>query len=117
MSIRRAWLMAYDIADPKRLLRVHRAMRAHATPIEYSVFWLDGTPADRLRCLKEVLPKLDADQDDLRAYAMPSRGLRLRLGCPVLPDGIDWSALPPAFRWDEDLDGGGAAPAAAWCIV
>lgn len=102
MSGERAWLVAYDVADPRRLGRVHRRMLRHAVAIEYSVFWLTGTPADRLRCLQDVLPLLEPDEDDLRMYAMPARGLRLRLGLSVLPQGIEWSALPAAFRWDND---------------
>lgn len=102
MSEARAWLVAYDIAHPRRLSRVHRRMLCHAVPIEYSVFWLAGTPADRLRCLLDVLPLLDAAEDDLRVYALSSRGWRLRLGKTVLPEGITWSALPAAFLWDAD---------------
>jgi CRISPR-associated protein Cas2 len=77
-------------------------MLRHAAPIEYSVFWLNGNPADRLRCLDDVLPLLDPDQDDLRMYSVPARGLKLRLGRAVFPRGIEWSALPEAFRWDSD---------------
>ena len=98
----RAWLVAYDVTHRRRLLRIHRRMRMHATAIEYSVFWLAGTPADRLRCLRDVLPLMDRDEDDLRMVTMPARGLRLRLGLAVLPAGIEWSALPAAFRWDRD---------------
>lgn len=98
----KAWLLAYDIAHPRRLVQVHRRMRRHATAIGYSVFWLEGTAADRLRCLNDVLPLLARDEDDLRCYAMPARGLRLRLGRAALPEGIIWSGLPAAFAWDAD---------------
>jgi CRISPR-associated protein Cas2 len=108
MSDARAWLVAYDIADPRRLGRVHRRMLRHAAAIGYSVFWLAGTPTDRLRCLLDVLPLLEPAEDDLRMYALAARGLRLRLGRAVLPEGIAWSALPAAFLWD-----GGGLPAGA----
>lgn len=96
----RAWLLAYDVTERRRLARLHRQMKRHAAAIEYSVFWLTGTPCDRLRCLQEVLPLIEPDSDDLRMYAMPARGLRLRLGRAVLPEGIGWSALPVAFSWN-----------------
>ena len=99
---RRAWLIAYDVRDPRRLVRVHRRMLRHATPLEYSVFWLTGTQMDRLRCLQDVLPLLREDADDLRMYMLPARGLRLRLGAPALPAGIQWSALPAEFLDDID---------------
>lgn len=113
MSDTRAWLVAYDVADPRRLGRVHRRMLRHAAAIEYSVFWLAGTPADRLRCVQDVLPLLHRDEDDLRLYAVPARGLRLRLGLAVLPQGIEWSALPAALRWDV----GDAGPRVAATVV
>ena len=95
----RAWLMAYDITDRRRLLRVYHRMKRHAMAIEYSVFWLEGTPADRLRCLREVVPLLSLAHDDLRVYSVPSRGLRFRLGRAVLPDGITWSGLPAGLSY------------------
>lgn len=98
----RAWVVAYDVTDHRRLGRVHRAMCRHAVPIEYSVFWLVGTPTSRLRCLQEILPLLDGGQDDLRMYAIAARGFRMRLGAPVLPQGIEWSGVPAGWGWDAD---------------
>lgn len=97
------WLLAYDIADPRRLQRVHRRMQHHAMPLEYSVFWLEGSDKDRSECLADVLPLLRRDADDLRAYAMPRRGFRLRLGVSALPQGIVWTALPGGW-WCDSLD-------------
>jgi hypothetical protein len=39
-----AWLVCYDIAEPRRLARVGRAAREFAVPLQYSVLWarLDG---------------------------------------------------------------------------
>jgi CRISPR/Cas system-associated endoribonuclease Cas2 len=34
----RSWLIAYDIASPRRLVRVYRLLREHAVPVQYSVF-------------------------------------------------------------------------------
>ena len=112
MSDDRAWLVAYDVCDRRRLIRVHRRMCEHAVAIEYSVFWLTGSPADRLRCVQQVLPLLDPSQDDLRMYAVPARGFRQRIGAAALPEGIVWSALPPASRWDRD-EAASAPPAMA----
>ena len=99
----RAWLLAYDVRDRKRLGHVHRCARKHAMAIEYSVFWLEGSPADKLRCIGALLPLIDKREDDLRLYAMPGRGLKLRLGQAVLPQGITWSALPAGFQWGEEM--------------
>lgn len=36
--MRRLTLVAYDIADPKRLRRVHRVVRDFGDPLQYSIF-------------------------------------------------------------------------------
>ncbi len=36
--MRRLTLVAYDIADPKRLKRVHKVVRDFGDPLQYSVF-------------------------------------------------------------------------------
>lgn len=88
------WLIAYDIADARRLLRVHRRMCGHAVPMQYSVFWLDGSQAALERCTADVAPLIDEAADDLRVYPMPGDGWRRRLGVPALPPGIVWTGLP-----------------------
>ena len=41
MSSRRRYLVSYEISDPKRLRRVHKAMKAYGWPMHYSVFISD----------------------------------------------------------------------------
>jgi len=36
--MRNMFLVAYDIADPKRLYQVHKRMRGFGDPLQYSVF-------------------------------------------------------------------------------
>lgn len=36
--MRNLYLVAYDIADPKRLYQVHKRMRGFGDPLQYSVF-------------------------------------------------------------------------------
>lgn len=98
----RAWILAYDIADPRRLVRVHRRMSQFATPLEYSVFWLEGTENDYMRCVLAIVPLLALDADDLRAYPVPARGLRVRVGVRVLPAGITWTGMP-ARGWSDSI--------------
>ena len=87
-------VICYDIADPARLGRVHRAMARHAAAIEYSMFLLPehGEPIDLW--IDEVVALIDPREDDLRVYSLPARGRLLRIGRAVLPAGIHWSALP-----------------------
>ncbi len=88
------WIIGYDITDSRRLQRVYRAMLRHAIPLEFSVFLLTGHEADKRRCLEEICSLIDPDQDDLRCYPLPARGLQERIGKATLPAGIHWSGLP-----------------------
>lgn len=90
-----SFVLCYDIREPRRLQRIHRVMIRHATPIEYSIFLLEGGAGDVQGCLDEVLPIMH-DEDDVRCYGLPVWGLQLRLGRPVLPEGILWTGLPAA---------------------
>jgi len=88
------WLIGYDITDPKRLNRVHRAMVNRATPIEYSIFLFIGSEKGLAECLAAVNALIDPKTDDVRCYPLPSRGLQERIGRATLPEGIQWTGLP-----------------------
>lgn len=90
----RAWLIGYDITDPRRLGRIHRAMVNRATPVEYSIFLFIGTALQLAECLATVNAIIDGKTDDVRCYPLPSRGLQERLGRATLPEGIQWTGLP-----------------------
>lgn len=65
------WLISYDIANPRRLSRLHRFLVKTATPVQYSVFLFEGTPAAMGQLMQEVEGYIDAKADDVRAYALP----------------------------------------------
>lgn len=87
------WLIAYDIADTARLQRAYRILCNHALPLQNSVFLLVGSAEDYRQCLDELLPKLDAKQDDLRIYPLPGGGFSCSLGKGGMPQGV-YLALP-----------------------
>lgn len=91
------FVIGYDIADPRRLQRVHRAMCTYASPLEYSIFLLVGNAADKDRCLCEIAGLIKAGEDDVRCYPLPSRGYQNRIGRASLPGGIQWTGLPAAI--------------------
>lgn len=91
------FVICYDIAHPKRLSRVFRFLRKCALPLQYSVFLFDGDERQFARLLERLLPLIDPDEDDLRAYPLPKRGFKARLGRATLPEGIQWSGLPSAW--------------------
>lgn len=90
----RTFVIGYDIVQPRRLQRVHRAMCKHATPLEYSVFLLVGSEADKDRCLAEMAALIELRQDDVRCYPLPVRGFQSRIGRASLPEGIQWTGFP-----------------------
>jgi len=92
-----AFVIGYDIASPRRLQRVHRAMCTHATPLELSVFLLVGDALAKDRCLARMAELIDADEDDVRCYPLPARGFQGRVGRASLPEGIQWTGLPAAM--------------------
>lgn len=95
-----AYLIAYDITHPRRLARVHRALRKTAMPIEYSVFYAEMDPRQIVCLLVELATLIDPASDDLRCYPLPARGLKIRLGRATLPAGIHYTGLPDNWAYD-----------------
>lgn len=65
-----AHLIAYDIADPRRLQKVARFMEKRATRIQKSVFWFDGGPDKVAGLLRDVAALLQLDQDVVQAWQL-----------------------------------------------
>lgn len=82
------FLICYDIADPKRLGRVGRASRKQAMPLQYSVYYLQGSLADVDRLLDAIEHLIDERADDVRAYRIPALDSVERLGETWVPDGV-----------------------------
>ena len=91
------FVVCYDICDPRRLARLHRFLKKHTVPLQYSVFLFTGDDRKLDHLLAEAETYIAPKIDDLRAYPLPARGLKVRLGKPVLPDGILLGGLPVAW--------------------
>lgn len=70
---KRNWLIAYDIADPKRLGRLHRAIIKHSLPVQYSLYLYNGDNKDIKKLLDELSKHINIREDDLRAYPIPTQ--------------------------------------------
>ncbi len=92
-----SFVIGYDIANPRRLQRVHREMCKHATPLEYSVFLLVGNEHAKDACLARMAGLIEDGEDDVRCYPLPVRGFQGRVGRASLPEGIQWTGLPAAI--------------------
>lgn len=81
-------IVSYDIANPKRLGRVHRHLKRIGLPLQYSVFLVELYPKQRQRLLKELAHIIHAKQDDIRIYPLPATP--------------EWQSFGKAL-WSEDL--------------
>jgi CRISPR-associated protein Cas2 len=99
----RLYLICYDIADPKRLGRVHRFLREEGMPVQYSVFTAQLTARNLERLLVGLGRRIDARADDVRLYPLPARRETFCLGVQYFPeevmlieDGVDLLGLVPS---------------------
>jgi CRISPR-associated protein Cas2 len=63
--MRNRYIVSYDIADPKRLRRVHRTMRGFGDPLQYSVFRCDLSPTERVLLREALTPLLNQREDQV----------------------------------------------------
>lgn len=81
-------LIAYDIADPRRLRKAHRYLIQHTIPLQNSVFLHIGSSDQARQCFETLCKMLNAKQDNLRCYPLPNSSIIHSLGKPALPEGI-----------------------------
>ncbi len=101
-----AWIVCYDIADPRRLVRVHRQMKRYGVPVQYSVFLVRATRKALTKRLKgKIRPLIDSRFDDLRAYPLMSQSKPEVFGRGSVPDGVSvldkWHVLVKNHSVDE----------------
>lgn len=63
--MRRSYLVAYDIRDPKRLRRVHKLMKAYGEPWQYSVFHCVLKDIDRVRLENDLRDLINHREDQV----------------------------------------------------
>lgn len=82
------YLVCYDIADQRRLARVHRRVLKHAIFIQYSVYYLQGNKKALSALLDDLQDVIDERYDDVRAYSVRPLSEALQIGNSWLPEGI-----------------------------
>jgi len=68
------YLVAYDIADPKRLQRMHRRLRRDGLSMQKSVFLVQRSQRGIGQLMDELEDLMHRREDDLRAYPIPDPG-------------------------------------------
>jgi CRISPR-associated protein Cas2 len=84
----RNWLIAYDIADQRRLKRVHRALCHYAIPVQYSVFAARCSLASAGSIRASLATLIKKREDDVRFYPVPEPALLAVYGRKALPEGL-----------------------------
>lgn len=71
MNQLKSHIIAYDIADPRRLGRIHRYLKKIAIPIQYSVFLIECSSAELQQVKEQLEEMIDPKKDDIRIYTLP----------------------------------------------
>ncbi|MBP6058835.1 MAG: CRISPR-associated endonuclease Cas2 [Nitrosomonas sp.] len=82
------YLMAYDIADPKRLARVYRVLKQQGLPVQYSVFTVVLKRKALLHLLERINTLINQREDDVRCYRLPENSPADILGQQYFPDDV-----------------------------
>jgi CRISPR-associated protein Cas2 len=61
--MRRCYLVCYDIADPKRLRRVHKVIRGYGEAWQFSVFFCVIKDIDRVRLQTDLEAQMNMKED------------------------------------------------------
>jgi len=63
--MQRCYLVCYDIRDPRRLHRVHRAMKGYGEPWQYSVFFCKLRSVDRVMMERDLMEEMNTKEDQV----------------------------------------------------
>lgn len=67
------YMIAYDIANPRRLSRVHRVLKKQGLPVQYSVFTVVMKRKALLRLLENINQLIQPAADDVRCYRLTEK--------------------------------------------
>jgi len=106
---RTPWLLCYDIANPRRLQRVHRVACRHAVPLQYSVFHVTATRREAMAVLGEIEEYIDHRYDDVRLYPLSTTTHATVRGRSRLPQDVLLLGAEDADYLEPGLPGFGVS--------
>jgi len=80
MSRNKTFLIAYDVADSKRLRKVFRIVSDYAIPVQFSVFEASLSTREFQALMEELSAVVDAQFDSIRCYKLSPGALCMALG-------------------------------------
>ncbi|RCK74877.1 MAG: CRISPR-associated protein Cas2 [Anaerolineae bacterium] len=93
MSERLFYLLTYDIADPKRLVKIAKIMESIGERVQDSVFEAYLNEEELKRILKRVERVMVMEEDSLRIYLICA-ACRMKIRCV----GVGKVTSPPGVR-------------------
>ena len=82
------YLIAYDIANPKRLSRVHSILKKQGLPLQYSVFTVVIKRKKLIKLLSSINEQINPTKDDIRCYRLPEHSDVNTLGRQFFPKDV-----------------------------
>ncbi len=75
------FILAYDIADSKRLRKIAKIVEKEAIRIQFSIFLLPKfTKPELLELLDKILKIYNENEDDIRIYKIKNKGINIASG-------------------------------------
>ncbi len=72
------FVIAYDIADPKRLRKIAKTLEKKAIRFQYSLFLVtDATHEEVTALVERIVSLCNEEQDDIRIYRIKHHGIRM----------------------------------------
>lgn len=94
-------LICYDIADPRRLQRIHRRIKRDGVAVQYSIFQCDLDDLHFARLVADLKCLVDPRSDDIRIYGPRQDAPVMWIGRPCHAEGIQFFNNPAEA--DEQL--------------
>lgn len=89
MADDRIYLVTYDIADAKRLRKIHKLLRGYGEWLQYSIFQCQLSPMDRAELMAELDLLIHHNRDHVLLFDLGQvHSVKLKissLGKPYLP--------------------------------
>lgn len=63
--MRNAYIVCYDISDPKRWRKVHKLMLGVGDPVQWSVFRCDLSRTEKIILMEKLVPVMNQSEDRL----------------------------------------------------
>jgi len=92
MTGRNVYLVAYDVRDPKRLRKIHRALRGFGGTLQFSIFHCELTPKEKQLLIGDVSDIIHHHEDRVLLVDVGPRDGRAKRAIEILGS----QHLPPA---------------------